>query len=121
MTYEHIDKTAKALLADYRRRNPPARKPHVHGEETRAAIIARCRDLMTAGTFRPVRKQLLGDGVRPKALKYHYPNLQLLYIVALDEPTSTKILSLLMPNGPWPAADDCARVVRAAVNGRLVR
>lgn len=90
------------------------------GAETRAKIIGVCRDLMVTGRFRPSQKELLGAGLKRKALQYHFQCLPDLYDAALDEATRTAVLARIMPNGPWPAADDCARIIRAVLIGRLV-
>jgi hypothetical protein len=89
-----------------------------NGDDTRDRIVQRCRALMIAGHFRPAQVQIC-NGISVKAVRYHFRTLGDLYEEALDEGTKAAILGRLMPNGPWPAAEDCARIVRAVVVGSL--
>ncbi len=95
-------------------------RSNANGDDTRAKIVGRCRALMITGRFRPMYHELVKGGVSRKAIVYHFRTLDDLYEEALDEPTRVGILTHLMPNGPWPASDDCARIVRAVTLGRLV-
>jgi len=90
------------------------------GAETRTRIIVTCQELMLSGRFRPTQKELLGAGLKLKALKYHFQCLPDLYDVALDDATRAGVLARIMPNGPWPSTEDCARIIRAVLIGRLV-
>lgn len=102
-------------------RRPDRSRSYVNGDDTHARIVARCRELMVSGRFRPLQRELtIGGGFSLKSLRYHYKRLDDLYEEALDDATRVGILARLMPNGPWPAAEDCARIVRAVVIGRLV-
>lgn len=91
-----------------------------NGATTRDRIIGRCRDLLIAGNFRPTQKDICFGTISLKALRYHFDSLPHLVEAAIaDHATSTAILSRVMPNGPWPAAEDCSRIVRAIVWGRV--
>jgi hypothetical protein len=89
------------------------------GAETRAHIVHVCRTLMVSGRFRPVQKELLGAGLRLKALRYHFRSLADLHEEALDDNTKQAIVRLVMPNSV-PATVDVPRIVRAVMIGRLV-
>lgn len=83
-------------------------------------ILARVRSLMTAGILRPHVAEIARGVVTVEAVNRYWETLPLLYAAALDhEPTRAAVLALLMPNGPLPASDDCDRILRAVVAGRL--
>lgn len=81
----------------------------------RLRILHRCRALMTSGTYRPSYNDVRCDQITKKAVRYHFPTVEGLLREALDAPTRTGILQHLMPQGPWPSADDCDRIVSALV------
>ncbi len=90
-----------------------------NGAAMREKIVARCRALLVEGNFRPTQREICGGTISLKALRYHFPTLPELVEAAIaDHATSTAVLSIVMPNGPWPCAEDCSRVVRAIVWGR---
>lgn len=83
-------------------------------------ILARCRELMRGGVLRPQAHEICVGIITDAALARHFETMSKLYLAALDdEDTRVAILARLMPNGPWPAADDCERIVRAVITGRL--
>lgn len=89
-------------------------------QEKRTKILNVVRGLMAAGTFQPRVEQIAGAaGVTCRTFYNHFESAPHAWEQALDGPTTGAILSKIMPNGPWPASDDCSRVVRAAVFGRL--
>ncbi|MBX9944929.1 MAG: hypothetical protein K2Y40_12675 [Reyranella sp.] len=98
---------------------PPAGEPH--GKRATATIIMRmrillrCRTLMIQGIYKPTIEQIAGDRITKKAVRYHFPEVRDLHREAIDPPTRTGILRHLMPNGPWPSADDCDRIIAALV------
>lgn len=90
-----------------------------NGLAMREKIVARCRSLLVEGNFRPAQREICVGSITLKALKYHFPSLpELLEAAIADHATSTAVLSIVMPNGPWPCAEDCSRVVRAIMWGR---
>ena len=116
-----VDQAVRKVRVDRNLRRPDRRRGYVNGDDTHLRIVARCRELMVGGRFRPLQRELTtGAGFSLKSLRYHHKRLDDLYEEALDDATRTGILARLMPNGPWPAAEDCARIVRAVVIGRLV-
>ena len=96
------------------------RRQHAAGQRSRDAIVARCRELMAGGRFVPKHKELTGGTIGIDKVIHHFPQIGDLWEIAIDdEPTRTAVLSKLMPNGPWPASEDCARIIRAVLWGRL--
>ena len=81
----------------------------------RMRIVNRCRELMVSGVYSPTLRQLVNEKISNKALRYHFPELVTLHREALDDTTRAGILKHLMPNGPWPSADDCERIIRVLV------
>lgn len=101
-------------------RKEGAMRLYTNGAATRERIIERCRQILVAGNFRPAQRDICVGTISLKALRYHFDSLPALVEAAIaDHATSTAILSKVMPNGPWPAAEDCSRIVRAIVWGRV--
>lgn len=95
----------------------PSRRADIVGADR---ILQRCRELMRAGILRPQAHELCVGIITDAAINRHFETMSRLYLAALeDEDTRAVVLARLMPNGPWSAADDCARIVRAVITGRL--
>lgn len=89
-------------------------------ERNRSKLLNATRDLMAAGDFHPAIERIAVKADLSVRCAYaHLENAAKAWEEALDEPTRQAILSCLMPNGPWPSSEDCSRIVRAAVWGRL--
>jgi hypothetical protein len=83
-------------------------------------ILMRTRELMAGGVFRPNMGELCKGIITPLSIHKYFETTADLYSRALDDQaTRTLVLARLMPNGPWPASDDCDRILRAIVSGRL--
>lgn len=83
-------------------------------------LIATASRLMGGGEFRPSAERIAGGaGLSLRSLYNHFSTVAEIWEAALDDSTKTAILSRVMPNGPWPASEDCSRIVRAIVWGRL--
>lgn len=91
------------------------------GERSRQAALVACRELMVGGRFRPSLLDLKAKDVSRKIVQRHFETIGALHEEALDDETRVRILRFLVPNGPWPAADDCSRIVRAVVLGRATQ
>lgn len=102
-------------------RNRQTGERYANGIYTRWRVVNRCRELMAEGRFRPSVRRICTGGLTEKAVRYHFANLDELYEAALDDATRVLMLSRIMPNGPWPCASDCDRIVRAVVLGRLTQ
>ncbi len=100
---------------------PPRGKRQTATIIMRMRILARCRELLVTGTFRPTIEQICNERITRKAVRHHFPTMEALYATALDEDTRVALLRFVMPNGPWPASDDCCRIVRGLMTGRLAR
>lgn len=89
-------------------------------ERNRSKLLDATRDLMAAGDFRPpIDRIAVKADLSVRCAYVHLENAAKAWEAALDEPTRSAILQRLMPNGPWPSSEDCSRIVRAAVWGRL--
>jgi hypothetical protein len=96
------------------------RKARDDGERSKQAAIAAYRALLLTGLcFRPKIEDLKVHGVSRKVVQRHFKTLDTLQRAALDDATRAGILKVLMPNGPWPASDDCDRVVNAVMFGGI--
>lgn len=78
-------------------------------DATRAALLARCRELMEGGNFRPTAAEIAGTS--PHHITNLFGTLPTLHEQALDDITAAAIARLM---GSEPH-----RVARAAVFGRL--
>lgn len=93
---------------------------HLRGERNRERLLLACRSFMTMGEFQPTVEKMCGRaGVTTRTFWNHFESCAHAWSVALDEQTTVAILARIMPSGPWPGSDDCGRIVRAAVFGRL--
>lgn len=98
----------------------PRPRTYARGDETRARILRRCRELMAAGTFRPLQKELLTITITRTTLGYHFASLDDLYEAALDLDTSRAIARRVLAGaGDTIDASDATRLALAAVFGRL--
>lgn len=89
---------------------------------SRDKILSRARELISAGIFRAQPDELCVGVITPISINRHFETMGSLYAAALeDEGTRAMALSRLMPQGPWPASDDCDRILRAIIVGRLPR
>lgn len=89
-------------------------------ERNHSRLLAATRLLMSEGVFRPTINRIAERAELTLRTAYnHFASAADAWEEALDEMTAAMILHRLMPNGPWPASDDCSRIVRAAVWGRL--
>jgi hypothetical protein len=96
------------------------RKARADGERSKQAAIAAYRACLLNGLcFRPSIDDLKVHKISRKIVQRHFGTLEALKTAALDEATRAGILKVLMPNGPWPAADDCDRIVNAVVFGGI--
>jgi hypothetical protein len=97
-------------------------KTNATGAVSKEAALEACRALMDSGRFRPSFAEMAKAGVSKKIVQRHFGTIGDLHTGALDhEATRVSVLRRLMPNGPWPAADDCARILRAVLLGRLTQ
>jgi hypothetical protein len=91
------------------------------GACSKAAALGVCRALMISGRFQPTFNELKARGITKKVVQRHFGTLGELHTEALDEATRVGILGCLMPNGPWPSAEDCSRILRGVVVGRVTQ
>lgn len=89
-------------------------------ERHHAKLIEVVRGLMASGEFQPRAEKIAGlAGLTTRSFYNHFDSASHAWELALDDTTQAMILARIMPNGPWPCAEDCGRIVRAAVFGRL--
>jgi hypothetical protein len=89
-------------------------------DRRRETALRACRIMMATGNLRPAIGDFAKFGVSRKIVAGNFRTIGELHLAALDEDTRVAILRWLMPNGPWPSADDCRRVVDVAVFGRVM-
>lgn|GEM_PF-2247819 len=98
----------------------PTRRHNLAYDRSHAAILQAVRSLMARGEFQPRAEKIAGlAGVTCRSFYNHFESTAHAWELALDDTTQAMILARIMPNGPWPCAEDCSRIVRAAVFGRL--
>ena len=120
------DATVEVAVAAPQRCAPALRRDQVHSnaqhERNHAKLIGVVRRFMVEGTFNPSAERIAGAaGLSMRSLYNHFGSAAEIWEAALDDETKRLILSLVMPNGPWPCSEDCSRIVRAIVWGRLTR
>jgi hypothetical protein len=86
---------------------------------TRERVLQKCRQLMAIGILRPQPEEICTGLVTPEGVARHFATCSELYFAAVeDEWTRSIVLRWIMPNGPWPCADDVDHIFRAVFVGR---
>ncbi len=92
------------------------------GERTKRVLLFHCRHAMKSGVFRPAMSDVVKSaGVSVRSGFAHFRCVDEMYLVALkDAATNNAILDAICSNATFASVEECDRIVRAAVFGRVM-